>query len=140
MYWVVFAAFCVCEAFLDVLLGIWLPFYSEAKLLFLLWLVSPVSGGGSIGASILYRKVVHPNILKREAVSKQKEKCFIFLVVNRAKVRSVVISFGIGNLNFPWKLGSTNMLQTLRQILQPLLGSYRNNLLFHLSAAHRRDD
>ncbi len=78
MYWVVFSAFCVCEAFLDVLLGIWLPFYNEAKLLFLLWLVSPVSGGGSIGASILYRKVVHPNILKREAVSKPKEKCFIF--------------------------------------------------------------
>ena len=31
----------------------------------LLWLVSPVSRG-SLGSSLLYRKVVHPNLLRRE--------------------------------------------------------------------------
>ncbi len=48
------------------------PFYYELKLIFLLWLISPVSRG-SLGSSILYRNIVHPNILKREEVGSQRD-------------------------------------------------------------------
>jgi len=41
------------------------PFYYELKIVFLIWLVSPVSRG-SLGSSTLYRKLVHPNLMKRE--------------------------------------------------------------------------
>ena len=41
------------------------PFYYELKIIFLIWLISPVSRG-SLGSSLLYRKLVHPNLMKRE--------------------------------------------------------------------------
>ncbi len=41
------------------------PFYYELKIIFLLWLISPVSRG-SLGSSLLYRKLVHPNLMKKE--------------------------------------------------------------------------
>lgn len=43
------------------------PFYYELKIVFLLWLISPVSRG-SLGSSLLYRKLVHPNLMKKEEV------------------------------------------------------------------------
>jgi len=45
-----------------------LPFYYELKIIILLWLISPVSSG-SLGSSILYRKFVHPSLMRREEVS-----------------------------------------------------------------------
>ena len=41
------------------------PFYYEPKIIFLIWLISPVSRG-SLGSSLLYRKLVHPNLMRRE--------------------------------------------------------------------------
>ena len=41
------------------------PFYYEVKILLLVWLISPVSRG-SLGSSIIYRKFVHPNLMKKE--------------------------------------------------------------------------
>ena len=41
------------------------PFYYEVKILFLIWLISPVSKG-SLGSSILYRRFVHPTLINRE--------------------------------------------------------------------------
>lgn len=61
MYWIVFAIFQSCEAILDMFL-FWLPFYYELKLLFIVYLVFPFTQG----ASILYRKVVHPYMLRHE--------------------------------------------------------------------------
>ena len=43
-----------------------LPFYYEMKILFVLWLLSPATKG----ASILYRKFLHPQLAKREKVGK----------------------------------------------------------------------
>lgn len=43
------------------------PFYYEVKIIFLIWLISPVSRG-SLGSSILYRRFVHPALLNREEV------------------------------------------------------------------------
>ena len=42
-YWIVLAAATLAEEVADLLLGFWLPLYYEAKLVLLLWLISPVS-------------------------------------------------------------------------------------------------
>lgn len=42
-YWIVLAAVTLAEEVADLLLGCWLPLYYEAKLVLLLWLISPVS-------------------------------------------------------------------------------------------------
>ena len=42
-YWIVLAAVTLAEEVADLLLGFWLPLYYEAKLVLLLWLISPVS-------------------------------------------------------------------------------------------------
>ncbi|KAL4232386.1 Receptor expression-enhancing protein 2 [Mactra antiquata] len=61
MYWIVFALFCAAETFADVFLS-WIPFYYEIKIIFVFWLLSPVTRG----SSFIYKKFVHPNLAKRE--------------------------------------------------------------------------
>ena len=61
MYWIVFALFTTMETFADLFIS-WVPFYYEAKVLFLFWLLSPVTKG----SSILYRKYIHPRLVKHE--------------------------------------------------------------------------
>jgi len=65
MYWIVFALFTSIETFTDIFVAFWFPFYYEVKILFLIWLISPVSKG-SLGSSILYRRFVHPTLINRE--------------------------------------------------------------------------
>lgn len=62
MYWIVFALFLCTEALTDIFLSFWFPFYYETKILFVLWLLSPYTKG----ASFLYRKFVHPTLMKHE--------------------------------------------------------------------------
>lgn len=59
MYWIVFALFTSVETISDVFLS-WFPFYYEIKIIFLLWLLSPATKG----SSLLYRKFVHPQLLR----------------------------------------------------------------------------
>lgn len=40
------------------------PFYYEAKTLFVIWLVAPATSG----YSYMYRKLIHPELSKRESV------------------------------------------------------------------------
>ncbi|XP_021363992.1 receptor expression-enhancing protein 1-like isoform X2 [Mizuhopecten yessoensis] len=61
MYWIVFAIFLSVETFSDVLLS-WLPFYYEIKMIFVIWMLSPITKG----SSYLYKKFVHPHLVKRE--------------------------------------------------------------------------
>lgn len=61
MYWIVFAIFLSVETFSDVLLS-WLPFYYEIKMIFVIWLLSPITKG----SKYLYKKFVHPHLVKRE--------------------------------------------------------------------------
>lgn len=62
MYWIVFALFTTAEIFIDTLVGFWLPFYYEVKILFLFWILSPTTKG----SSILYKKFVHPFFTQHE--------------------------------------------------------------------------
>jgi len=61
MYWVVFALFTASEYVADVFIS-WLPFYYEIKVLFVIWLSSTYTRG----ASIVYRKVLHPLLARKE--------------------------------------------------------------------------
>ncbi|NWX29576.1 REEP4 protein, partial [Notiomystis cincta] len=61
MYWIVFALFMAAETFTDLLLS-WFPFYYEVKMAFVVWLLSPYTRG----ASLLYRRFVHPTLARRE--------------------------------------------------------------------------
>jgi len=62
MYWIAFALFCIAETFADVFISFWFPFYFELKIILILWLVSPWTKG----ATILYRKWIHPTLMKHE--------------------------------------------------------------------------
>ncbi|KFU88136.1 Receptor expression-enhancing protein 4, partial [Chaetura pelagica] len=65
------------------------PFYYEMKMAFVLWLLSPYTRG----ASLLYRKFVHPTLSRKE-----KE---IDTYIIRAKERSyeAMVGFGKRGLN-----------------------------------------
>lgn len=62
MYWIVFALFTSIETFTDLFLSWWFPLYYEIKIVLLIWLLSPATHG----SSILYRKFVHPALVRRE--------------------------------------------------------------------------
>jgi len=62
MYWIVFAIFTLIETFTDFFLAFWFPFYYEIKIVTVIWLLSPATKG----SSILYRRFVHPWLVRRE--------------------------------------------------------------------------
>ncbi|XGW13563.1 hypothetical protein V3C99_000130 [Haemonchus contortus] len=62
MYWIVFAIYTLIEALADIFISFWFPFYYQLKIVFVLWLLSPWTKG----ASILYRKWIHPTLSKHE--------------------------------------------------------------------------
>jgi len=61
MYWIVYAFFLTAETVADIFVS-WIPFYYEIKIVFLLWMLSPATKG----SSIVYRKLLHPQLSKRE--------------------------------------------------------------------------
>ncbi|XP_077992262.1 receptor expression-enhancing protein 1-like isoform X2 [Glandiceps talaboti] len=61
MYWIVFALFTCIETVADIFASL-IPFYYEAKICFILWLLSPWTKG----SSYLYRKFIHPTLSKKE--------------------------------------------------------------------------
>jgi receptor expression-enhancing protein 1/2/3/4 len=74
MHWVVFSCFVTLETFSDMFIS-WFPFYYEAKLLVVFWLLSPMTKG----SSILYKKFVHPKLSRHEQeideyISQAKER------------------------------------------------------------------
>ncbi|VDO94713.1 unnamed protein product [Soboliphyme baturini] len=62
MYWIVFALFLCAESLGDIFLAFWFPLYYEMKILFVVWLLSPYTKG----ASLLYRKFIHPTLVRHE--------------------------------------------------------------------------
>ncbi|EDL35891.1 receptor accessory protein 4, isoform CRA_a [Mus musculus] len=88
MYWIVFAIFMAAETFTDIFIS-WSGFYYEFKMAFVLWLLSPYTKG----ASLLYRKFVHPSLSRHEKVP---HACIV-----QAKERSyeTMLSFGKRSLN-----------------------------------------
>jgi len=63
MYWVVYAVFAAIESIIDPFIHFWLPFYAEAKIIFLLYLVS----SSTRGSSVIYKSWIHPVLSSNEA-------------------------------------------------------------------------
>jgi len=63
MYWVVYAVFVATESIIDPFIHFWLPFYAEAKIIFLLYLVS----SSTRGSSVIYKSWIHPVLSSNEA-------------------------------------------------------------------------
>uniref|UniRef100_A0A3B3X4T3 Receptor expression-enhancing protein n=1 Tax=Poecilia mexicana TaxID=48701 RepID=A0A3B3X4T3_9TELE len=61
MYWIVFALYTVVETITDLTVA-WFPLYYELKIAFVIWLLSPYTRG----ASLIYRKCLHPLLSSRE--------------------------------------------------------------------------
>ncbi|XP_023196514.1 receptor expression-enhancing protein 3 isoform X1 [Xiphophorus maculatus] len=61
MYWIVFALYTVVETITDLTVA-WFPLYYELKMAFVIWLLSPYTRG----ASLIYRKCLHPLLSSRE--------------------------------------------------------------------------
>lgn len=61
MYWIVFALYTVVETITDLTLA-WFPLYYELKIAIVIWLLSPYTRG----ASLIYRKCLHPLLSSRE--------------------------------------------------------------------------
>ncbi|XP_007907394.1 receptor expression-enhancing protein 1 [Callorhinchus milii] len=88
MYWIVFAIFTTVETFTDIFIS-WFPFYYEIKIAFVVWLLSPYTKG----ASMLYRKFIHPTLS-----SKEKE-IDGYLVQAKERSYETMVSFGKRGLN-----------------------------------------
>ncbi|CAG9531567.1 unnamed protein product [Cercopithifilaria johnstoni] len=114
MYWIVFAFFCFVETIADVIVSFWLPFYYELKIIFVLWLLSPWTKG----ASILYRKWVHPTLTKHERD--------IDLLLEHAKSESYnqVMRLGSRGILCAREIIATAALRGQAQLVQQLQRSY----------------
>ena len=62
MYWIVFALFSATESLLDPFGNIFLPFYTEIKVVILLYLSLPLTRG----SSVVYRRWIHPMLCSKE--------------------------------------------------------------------------
>lgn len=90
MYWIVFALFTTAETFADILLAFWCPFYYEMKIILVIWLLSPTTQG----SSILYRRFVHPQLIKREREIDE------YIARTTEQGYSTVLQLGRGGFNF----------------------------------------
>lgn len=77
MYWIVYAIFTATESIFDPFLQFWLPFYAEAKVIFLIYLIS----SSTRGSTVIYRGWIHPALCSNEAeidvaIEKLKLKSF----------------------------------------------------------------
>ncbi|MBZ3880333.1 Receptor expression-enhancing protein 4 [Sciurus carolinensis] len=88
MYWIVFAIFMAAETFTDIFIS-WFPFYYEIKMAFVLWLLSPYTKG----ASLLYRKFVHPSL------SRHEKEIDTYIVQAKERSYETVLSLGKRSLN-----------------------------------------
>ncbi|XP_065515124.1 receptor expression-enhancing protein 4 [Lathamus discolor] len=111
MYWIVFALFMAAETFTDLLIS-WFPFYYEVKMAFVIWLLSPYTRG----ASLLYRKFVHPTLSRKE------KDIDGYILRARQRGYETVVTFGKRGLN----LAATAAVQAAAKSQGALAGRLRS--------------
>ncbi|XP_054590191.1 receptor expression-enhancing protein 3 isoform X1 [Nothobranchius furzeri] len=83
MYWIVFALYTVVETITDLTVA-WFPLYYELKIAFVIWLLSPYTRG----ASLIYRKCLHPLLSSREREIDE------YIVQAKEKSYETMVNFG----------------------------------------------
>uniref|UniRef100_G1Q8Y2 Receptor expression-enhancing protein n=1 Tax=Myotis lucifugus TaxID=59463 RepID=G1Q8Y2_MYOLU len=111
MYWIVFALFMAVEAFSDIFIP-GFPFYYEIKMAFVLWLLSPHTKG----ASLLYRKFVHPSL------SRHEKEIDTYIVQAKERSYETMLSFGKRGLN----IAATAAVQAAAKSQDALAGRLRS--------------
>ncbi|XP_039180147.1 receptor expression-enhancing protein 4 isoform X2 [Crotalus tigris] len=128
MYWIVFALFMATETVTDTFFS-WFPFYYEIKMAFVVWLLSPYTKG----ASLLYRKFVHPTLSSKEKeidhfICQAKERGYESLVNFGKKSINVAATAAIqGQGALAGRLRSFSM-QDLRSIPETAMVHYSDPL------------
>ncbi|XP_063214959.1 receptor expression-enhancing protein 4 isoform X1 [Chroicocephalus ridibundus] len=111
MYWIVFALFMATETVTDLLIS-WFPFYYEMKMAFVIWLLSPYTRG----ASLLYRKFVHPTLSRKE------KEIDTYIIQARERSYETVVRFGKRGLN----MAATAAIQAATKSQGVLAGRLRS--------------
>ncbi|NXN92873.1 REEP4 protein, partial [Rhinopomastus cyanomelas] len=111
MYWIVFALFLATETITDLLIS-WFPFYYEVKMAFVLWLLLPYTRG----ASLLYRKFIHPTLARRE------QEIDAYIIQARDRSYEAMVRFGKRGLN----LAATAAVQAATKSQGVLAGRLRS--------------
>ncbi|GAB0200243.1 receptor expression-enhancing protein 4 [Grus americana] len=111
MYWIVFALFMATETFTDLLIS-WFPFYYEIKMAFVIWLLSPYTRG----ASLLYRKFVHPTLSRKE------KEIDTYIIQARERSYETMVRFGKRGLN----MAATAAVQAAAKSQGALAGRLRS--------------
>ncbi|CAM9765862.1 unnamed protein product [Bubo scandiacus] len=111
MYWIIFALFTATETFTDLLIS-WFPFYYEIKTAFVIWLLSPYTRG----ASLLYRKFVHPTLSRKE------KEIDTYIIRARERSYETMVRFGKRGLN----LAATAAVQAATKSQGVLAGRLRS--------------
>ncbi|XP_068111218.1 receptor expression-enhancing protein 3 [Hyperolius riggenbachi] len=88
MYWIVFALYTVSETVADLTVS-WFPLYYELKIAFVVWLLSPYTRG----ASLLYRKFLHP------LLSSKEKEIDEYIVQAKERGYKTMVNFGKQGLN-----------------------------------------
>lgn len=116
MYWIVFALFSAVETFTDVLLS-WLPFYYEVKILFVIWLLLPVTKG----SSHLYKRFVHPHFAKREKDIDE------YIDQYSKKGYTTLLSLGTRGLTYATNVVVTTAIKGQSSLVDHIRKSYSTN-------------
>ncbi|XP_075580160.1 receptor expression-enhancing protein 4 isoform X4 [Pelecanus crispus] len=111
MYWIIFALFTATETFTDLLIS-WFPFYYEIKMAFVIWLLSPYTRG----ASLLYRKFVHPTLSRKE------KEIDTYIIQARERGYETMVRFGKRGLN----MAATAAVQAAAKSQGALAGRLRS--------------
>ncbi|KAM5170223.1 receptor expression-enhancing protein 4 [Mantella aurantiaca] len=111
MYWIVFALFMTVETFTDIFVS-WFPFYYELKMAFVIWLLSPYTRG----ASLLYRKCIHP------ALSLREKEIDSYIVQAKERGYESVVTLGRKGLN----IAATAAVQAATKGQGALVGRLRS--------------
>jgi receptor expression-enhancing protein 1/2/3/4 len=114
MYWIVFALFCFAESISDIFVAFWFPFYYELKIIFVLWLLSPWTKG----ASILYRRWIHPLFQKHE------DEIDTFLENAKSESYKQAVTLGQRSLMYARDIVATAAIRGQAQLAQQIQRSY----------------
>ncbi|KAJ2958579.1 hypothetical protein NQZ79_g5847 [Umbelopsis isabellina] len=83
MYWMVIAAYMALELVTDIFLS-WLPFYSMAKLLILIWLTALRTQG----STVIFHEIIHPHLAANETEIDEA----LATIQSHAKTRALSVS------------------------------------------------
>ncbi|CAH1784262.1 unnamed protein product, partial [Owenia fusiformis] len=104
------------ETFTDIFVS-WVPFYYEVKVIFVIWLLSPATKG----SSILYRKFVHPQLMKRE------KEIDAYIAKASDKGYTAILKMGSSGFNYATNIVLQTAMKGQTKLVDQLRKSYSMN-------------